>query len=218
MRSNLTVSVRTVSCSAAIGFLLVFAQAQAQAQVLITFDDIPSGEIGTQYLNQGVMFFVGNGAQGNSVITNTSASVGSFGTSVSQSNVLVPSPGTNNDIYVQFFSSPGQRAFAQSIGITNDTQGDPPAILQAFGFDGILLGQTGPLGAGQSGTLSFANIYTARIIGQPGAGGLLGVDNFRFTPSVVVPEANTFALALPALGMIALCNRVGAVVIRRRKK
>lgn len=36
--------------------------------------------------------------------------------------------------------------------------------------------------------------------------------------TTVVPESSTLALALPALGMIALCNRVGAVVIRRRKK
>lgn len=39
------------------------------------------------------------------------------------------------------------------------------------------------------------------------------VAQFQFSPAVAtVPEANTFALALPALGMI------GAVILRRRKK
>jgi hypothetical protein len=40
----------------------------------------------------------------------------------------------------------------------------------------------------------------------------LTVDNVRLTRVVVVPEANTFALALPTLGML------GAVLVRRRKK
>lgn len=35
--------------------------------------------------------------------------------------------------------------------------------------------------------------------------------------AVAVPEVSTLALALPALGMIALCNRVGAVIVRRRR-
>lgn len=75
---------------------------------------------------------------------------------------------------------------------------------------------SGTLGSGDS--VDGVSIYD--YDGSLGAedGGAGNVQGAAFVSSVtVVPEARTFALALPALAMIALYNRVG-VLIKRRKK
>lgn len=55
------------------------------------------------------------------------------------------------------------------------------------------------------------NTFARPTLSGSGTSGYIG-PNFRIASAVAVPEANTFTLALPALGMI------GAVVIKRRKK
>jgi hypothetical protein len=164
-------------------------QATSHAQsILVDFDSIPAGEIGDRYVpNPGVRFFVGNGpsSTSNGLLLlggqPVSARVGSFGTSISGPNVLVPRPGTNEDIWVHFYGKDGQRVAASSFGVQNDTEGNPSQLwLEGFNSLGVSLGRTTINGARSTGTFSASGIWSARISGAPGFGGLLGVDNFRF--------------------------------------
>jgi hypothetical protein len=95
-----------------------------------------------------------------------------------------------NDIIVHFFDGNGQRTFASSVGIFNDTQGSPSRIfLEGFDFVGQSLGRTQIDGASSGGTFSASGIYFAKIYGAPGYPLDLGVDNFSFTlGSTAVPE------------------------------
>lgn len=81
-----------------------------------------------------------------------------------------------------------------------------PAVTTAIGPQTITLGT--PLANGGSLFLRFSDFNAT------GADDGLAVDNFNFTavvPVVVVPEASTFALIAPVLGVL------GVVVARRRK-
>ncbi len=102
----------------------------------------------------------------------------------------------------------------------------------AAGSGGVFAPNSGPivLAAVSGGTINiFADPGTFALVGGIATGSFGGTP-FSYRTSrtnggiiqgataVVVPEVGTVALALPALGMIAFCNRVGAIVIRRRKK
>ncbi len=192
-------------------FSIFLVNPESCCSALINFDDIPDGVIGNQYLSRGVKFFCGNGTQGGSTGILMSggqpvtAYAGSFGTAISSPRVMVSRPGNSDDIIVHFFDGSGQRAFTSSVGVFNDTQGDPSRIfIEGFDIAGQSLGRTQIDGGGVGGTFSASGIYTAKIYGSPGFGGLLGVDNFSFTAApAAVPEPATLVLyATGFLGMI----------------
>jgi hypothetical protein len=165
---------------------------------LANFDDITSGPIGDQYLSIGLRFYVGNGSEGSSTGlllsggSPVSAAAGNFGTSISPPNVMVPLAGTNNDLFVYFYDSAQNRVTASSVGIFNDMQGDPSRIfIEGFDTSGASLGRTQIDGAGVGGIFSAQGIYTAKIYGAPGFGGLIGVDNFS---ADIVPEPSSIIL------------------------
>jgi hypothetical protein len=169
---------------------------------LITFDDIPSGRIGDQYLSRGVRFFVGNGEFGTStgfLMQNgapLTANAGPNWTAVSWPNIMNPGaeagvPG-NSDIIVHFFDASGARTLANSVGIVNDMDGNPSTIfIEGFDLNGISLGRTQINGLGSGGTFSNPAIYSASIYAASGQAGLIGVDNFSFT---LVPAPGTATL------------------------
>lgn len=202
-------------CLSACVVSVVCMSASAEA-TLITFDDIPAGRIGDQYLDRGVMFFVGNGEYGTSsgLLFNGSdpltANVGNFGTSVSQPHVMNPGAGPgvpgNSDIIVHFFDSGGNRTFASSVGVHNDTDANPFTIyIEGFDFDGLSLGRTQINGSGAGGTFMSEGIYSASIYAASGQIGLIGVDDFSFT-------------LVPAPGSLAMFSLVGISAARRRRR
>ena len=171
---------------------------------IVDFDGV-SGEINDFYRAQGVTFTIGNAQGGASTIdTGISASSGNYGTAVSGANVLVPATGSNLDVYMNFYTTT-DRGTVDFVAVTNDRQGNPGIILQAFSASGVLLGQTSELGANVRGYVSTTGIAYARIIGMSVTQGGLGVDDFEF--SQPVPEPAAFA----ALG-------VGALALLRRQK
>jgi len=173
----------------------------ARADV-ITFDDIPAGRIGDQYLSRGVRFFVGNGEFGTStglLMQNgapLTASAGPNWTAVSWPNIMNPGaeagvPG-NSDIIIHFFDVNGARTLANSVGIVNDMDGNPSTIfIEGFDLNGISLGRTQINGLGSGGSFSNPAIYSASIYAASGQVGLIGVDNFSFT---LVPAPGTATL------------------------
>ena len=166
----------------AISMLAMNAAGQLQT---ITFDDIPAGMIRDQYADRGVRFFRGNGEFGQSTGPREiegqvqSAYVGNFGTSVSGPNVLVPAPHCNDDIWVFFYNSKGDRTTVSSFGLTNDREAQPARIfLDGFNADGTLLAKAEVFGSGAVGSVMYEGIYAARISSAPGEPGYLGVDDF----------------------------------------
>jgi hypothetical protein len=193
------------TCCSVLSFLMLFGSVglvgtRPATAALINFDDIPAGLIGDQYLSRGVRFDLGNGAFGTSTglfLQNglpVSALVGNYNTSISQPNAMGPgpSPNGNEDIFVQFYDQSGQRTFATSVGITNDTDGNPSRIfIEGFSATNTSLGRTQIDGAGQTGVFSAPSIYYAMIWSPSGQLGNIGVDNFTFTP---VPEPSSMIL------------------------
>lgn len=196
------------------GALLGPGQSMAHAgPILINFDNLGAGQsTGTHYLPLGVMFFRGNGIKGTSTglamnngvpITAIAGFVG--GISVSSPNVLLPGDAMNNDIFVHFFDGNQQRTFANYVEVQNDNEGFPKVHLEAFDASGTSLGKTGLLAAAEVGSLSFAQIWYAKIWANPLTPGNLGVDNFRFEiADTTVPEPSTFALVACGVGALAL--------------
>ncbi len=189
-----------------LAFLLasVFAAPLASA-TLITFDDIPAGFIGDQYLSRGVRFYVGNGDHGAATGLRlesgspVSAFAGSYGTSLSQPNVMNAGQFLQSDIYVYFYDALAQRTTATSVGVTNDTDGTPALIyIEGLDLGGASLGKSTINGASQSGTFSSPGIYAAKIWSAPNQNGVIGVDNFEF--ALTVPEP----AALAGMSMLAL--------------
>ena len=184
----------SLTCFAFFGVALTPAQAG-----LITFDDIPQGPIGDQYLSRGVEFFDGNGSQGNSTAVRlqggvpVSAYAGNFNTSISQPNIMLAGVYlSNDDIIVQFFDPSDQRTLATSVGIFNDLDGNPSRIyIEGFAKDGSSLGRTQIDGAGAGGIFTAPDIYYAKIYSAPGFGGIMGVDNFSYA---LVPEPSSIVL------------------------
>lgn len=89
----------------------------------------------------------------------------------------------------------------------NDTPVGTSFVRSAIGGDNFF---------GATADAAFNNV---RVTATVGGSNSVVFDNARVgSLAAVVPEANSLALALPALSMIALCNRVGAVIVRRRKK
>jgi hypothetical protein len=181
--------------------------------ILINFDNLnPGASTGTHYLPLGVMFLRGNGIKGTSTglamnngvpITAIAGFVG--GISVSSPNVLLPGDAMNNDIFVHFFDGNQQRTFASYVEVQNDNEGFPKVHLEAFDASGTSLGKTGLLAAAEVGSLSFAQIWYAKIWANPLTPGNLGVDNFRFEiADTTVPEPSTFALVACGVGALAL--------------
>jgi hypothetical protein len=161
----------------------------------INFDDIsPSpAPIGDHYLSLGVRFFQGNDQFGQS--TNLLISGGNPvsawvypGVYASPPNVMVPQPAGNNDIWVYFYDTAGNRTVVDSVGVHNDNEADPNCIVfEAYGPCGTLLAKTNICGSGIGATITApASIYYARIYSAPGDPGLLGVDDFNFSPSLAV--------------------------------
>jgi hypothetical protein len=111
----------------------------------------------------------------------------------------------NNDIFVHFFDGNQQRTFANYVEVQNDLEGFPKVHLEAFDASGTSLGKTGLLAAAEVGSLSFAQIWYAKIWANPLTPGNLGVDNFRFEiADTTIPEPSTFALVACAVGALAL--------------
>ena len=197
------------------GALLGPGQSMANAgPILINFDNLnPGASTGTHYLPLGVMFFRGNGIKGastglamnNGVPITAIANNFGPGIAVSSPNVLVPGSAMNNDIFVHFFDGNQQRTFANYVEVQNDLEGFPKVHLEAFDASGTSLGKTGLLAAAEVGSLSFAQIWYAKIWANPLTPGNLGVDNFRFEiADTTVPEPSTFALVACGVGALAL--------------
>ena len=197
------------------GALLGPGQSMAYAgPILINFDNLnPGASTGTHYLPLGVMFFRGNGIKGtstglamnNGVPITAIADTFGPGIAVSSPNVLVPGSAMNNDIFVHFFDGNQQRTFANYVEVQNDLEGFPKVHLEAFDASGTSLGKTGLLAAAEVGSLSFAQIWYAKIWANPLTPGNLGVDNFRFEiADTAIPEPSTFALVACAVGALAL--------------
>lgn len=162
-----------------------FAQIQT-----VTFDDIPPGPIGDQYFARGIRFFQGNGAFGTSTGPRlvdgqpVSASVGSFGTSITQPNVLVPGPGSNDDLWMYFYDSHGERSTVISFGVSNDREGIPALLyLDAYDAQGNFLVRSEINGPSAANNALFPEIAAARISAAPGQFGYMGVDDFIFCPT-----------------------------------
>ncbi len=177
---------------------------------LITFDDIPAGRIGEQYLDRGVMFYVGNGEFGTSTDLlfdgpdPLTAYAGSFNTSISQPNIMNPGGGPNvpgnSDIIIHFFDTTGARTFANEVGIFNDTDGNPFTIyIEGFDINGDSLGRTQINGGGAGGVFTSEGIYSASIYAASGQFGLIGVDDFSYT---LVPTPSSMAV-LSVIGLSA---------------
>jgi hypothetical protein len=115
------------------------------------------------------------------------------------------------------------------------TDGSPsaPTQFQAFGPGDVLIGTIGPVqisdGSFAGGTAEdrfFGVISEGGIsrftIRSPGGANNLTVDHLQYgnATAVVVPEASTLALALPAVCCLATARlgMVGAFLVRRRKK
>ena len=180
---------------------------------LITFDDIPAGFIGDQYLARGVKFLVGNGEHGASTGLQlaagspVSAYAGSYGTSVSQPNVMNAGQYLQSDILVQFYDALGNRAYASSAGVTNDADGNPALIyVEGLDVNGNSLGRATINGASQAGTFNAPAIYAAKIWSAPSQNGVIGVDNFTFQLTAV-PEPTSAGAALVASVCVALRGR-----------
>lgn len=176
-----------VRCFAVVCMLPVAAQA-----ALITFDDIPEGRIGEQYLSRGVMFFVGNGEYGTStdLLHQSGAPLTAYAfptfVSVSWPNIMNPGGGagipSNSDIIVHFYDTAGNRTLASQVGIVNDMDGNPSTIfIEGFDVNGVSLGRTQINGDGTGGTFSHPAIFSASIYASSGQPGIIGVDNFSFT-------------------------------------
>jgi hypothetical protein len=144
--------------------------------ILINFDNLGAGQsTGTHYLPLGVMFFRGNGIKGtstglamnNGVPITAIADTFGPGIAVSSPNVLVPGSAMNNDIFVHFFDGNQQRTFANYVEVQNDLEGFPKVHLEAFDASGTSLGKTGLLGPAEVGSLSFAQIWYAKIWANP---------------------------------------------------
>jgi len=185
----------------------------------VHFDSIPEGPIGDQYLSRGVKFFVGNGAQGAStgvlVENDVEVSAEAFEHlgAVSQPNLMVPRPGSNADIIVQFFGPHGQRETVAGVGIVNDLEGRPSRIfIEGFDDEGLPLGRTQIDGAGEQGTFSAPGIFYAKIYSAPGFPGLLGVDDFQTQDEAGIPTLRAWGLAI--LGLLIAISAL--VAIRRR--
>jgi hypothetical protein len=126
--------------------------------ILINFDNLGAGQsTGTHYLPLGVMFFRGNGIKGtstglamnNGVPITAIADTFGPGIAVSSPNVLVPGSAMNN------------------VEVQNDLEGFPKVHLEAFDASGTSLGKTGLLGPAEVGSLSFAQIWYAKIWANP---------------------------------------------------
>jgi hypothetical protein len=193
----------------------IIGMSAAQAE-LVTFDDIPAGRIGDQYFSRRLRFFVGNGEYGTStgllMLSGqpVTANVGNYGTSVSQPNIMNPGLATgvpgNSDVIVQFYDAGGARTMANSVGIFNDTDGNPATIfIEGFDLTGTSLGRTQINGAGAGGTFVNPGIYFAKIYPAAAQAGLIGVDNFSFT---LAPAPGSGVLVATAL----------IPLIRRRRK
>ncbi len=205
-----TTTPHTIYASAAATLAAMVCHGSARAE-LITFDDIPAGRIGDQYLSRGVRFLVGNGQFGTSTGlllqagVPVTANVGNFGTSISAPHAMNPGgiagiPG-NSDVLVHFFDAGGERSFASTVGIFNDTDGNPSTIfIEGFDVNGVSLGRTQINGAGAGGSFSHPAIFSASIYPASGQAGLIGVDNFSYT-LVPAPASAALIIAgmLPAL-------------------
>ena len=194
------------------GALLGPGQSMAHAgPILINFDNLGAGQsTGTHYLPLGVMFFRGNGIKGTStgLAMNNGVpitAIAGYFPGPTSVNVLLPGDAMNNDIFVHFFDGNQQRTFANYVEVQNDLEGFPKVHLEAFDASGTSLGKTGLLAAAEVGSLSFAQIWYAKIWANPLTPGNLGVDNFRFEiADTTVPEPSTFALVACAVGALAL--------------
>lgn len=193
---------RTLALLAAVSLATVAGSAAAE---LITFDDIPAGRIGTQYLSRGAMFYVGDGAFGTSTGilqvqgAPLTANVGNFNTSISMPHIMNPGPGVpgNSDMIVHFFDAGGVRTLATSVGVFNDSDGNPQTIyIEGFDSLGASLGRTAINGGGVGGVFAHPAIYTAKVYPASGQFGNIGVDDFSFT---VVPAPGTQALLATAI-------------------
>ena len=143
--------------------------------ILINFDDIAAGPIGTHYSHVdkhcGVMFYVGNGAYGQStdVLMSNGNPVSAQALDIPQfalspPNILIPAPGSANDILVHFLSSDGTRITVNSVSICNDNEGQPSRIfIEGFSEKGVSLGRTQIDGPGACGKLVARNMYFAKI-------------------------------------------------------
>jgi hypothetical protein len=159
--------------------------------ITIDFDDIQGpAEIDDNYLSQGVKFFKGNGEYGESTMITGSAWVFDYpGAAVSNPNVLIPEPATNNDIIVWFYETNAKRTTAKYIAVKNDDEAQPNNIyLAAFDYSDNLINEVMISGAGTLGEIYADNIWYAKIYSARGTNGHLGVDDFSFelTPNVDV--------------------------------
>src|SRR5262249_5644420 len=135
--------------------------------------------IGDAYLAQGVLFLRGN----DDFCASTEVLADSAWTypccAISGTQIMVPAPGANDDIVVEFFDACGLRTAASMVSIANDAQADPSISINAFDINGAALGTSVAIGPGTVAQVIAPGIWTAKICAVAG-GGLLGVDDFVF--------------------------------------